>query len=157
MATYDSNQMMPDIALAIVNLNLDFLFKGNLITLTSDDIYQRYIQHFPLFPLTPCHGHSAWLLFFFAWFLSTYKILFSNVAINCQNSLILPQSIYKSHHCKRCGDTLWLCTKISPTKQIVLQKFFRLTLIFVHIIIFFQSRSITFFQFSSQKHHWTAH
>ena len=157
MATYDSNQMMPDIALAIVNLNLEFIFKGNLITLTSDVICRRYIQNFPLFPLTLCHGHSVWLLFSFAWFLSTYRTLFSNVAINYQNFLILPHSIYKPHHYKRYGDTLWLCTNISPIKQIVLQKFFRFTLIFVHILIFFQSRSITFFQFSSQKHHWIAH
>ena len=48
--TYDSNQMMSNIPLSLSNLKLEFLFKGNVISFTPDDLYRRYIQYLPLLP-----------------------------------------------------------------------------------------------------------
>ena len=39
---------MSDISLTLSNLKLEYRFKGNLITLISDDLYRRYIQYLPL-------------------------------------------------------------------------------------------------------------
>ena len=44
-ATYDSKQMMLNISLSLQNLKLEFSFIANVITLTPDDLYQRYIQY----------------------------------------------------------------------------------------------------------------
>ena len=48
--TYDSNQMMSDISLTLSNLKLEYRFKSNLITLTPDDLYRRYIEYLLLLP-----------------------------------------------------------------------------------------------------------
>ena len=48
--TYDSNQMMSDISLALSTLKLEYRYKSNFISLTPYDLYQRYIQCLPLLP-----------------------------------------------------------------------------------------------------------
>ena len=40
--------MMSDISLTLSNLKLEY--RGNVITLTPDYIYRRYIQYLPLLP-----------------------------------------------------------------------------------------------------------
>ena len=42
--------MMSDISLSLSNLKLEFRYKGNVITLTPDDLYQHYTQYFILLP-----------------------------------------------------------------------------------------------------------
>ena len=39
---------MSDISLALSTLKLEYRDKGNLIPLTPDDLYRRYIQYLPL-------------------------------------------------------------------------------------------------------------
>ena len=58
------------------------------------------------------------------------------MAINVPTFLSLLPNPYIPYHCKRCGSTICMYTQTSSTKRSVLQKFFRLTLILVHILIF---------------------
>ena len=42
--------MMLDISLTLSNLKFEYRCKGNVITLTPDYIYRRYILYLPLLP-----------------------------------------------------------------------------------------------------------
>ena len=48
ISTYDWNDTMSDISVSLLNLKLEFRFKGNIISLTPDGLYRRYIQYLPL-------------------------------------------------------------------------------------------------------------
>ena len=76
-ATYNSNQMMSDILLSLSNLKLAFRFKGNLITLTPDDLYRRYIQYFSLLPSDAM-----------TWSLSLVTLFYHAVPLDLQDAIV---------------------------------------------------------------------
>lgn len=72
---YISNQMTPDISIALSNLKPEFEFKGKLINLTPDDLYRRYIQLLPLLSSNVISKSFKLSTLFPTLFLLTCKIL----------------------------------------------------------------------------------
>ena len=149
--------MISDISLVLTNLKTDFRFKEDLTPSPSTTFISVIFNICLFFPLTQYHGHIAWSIFSFTCYLSTLRTSISKITINCPNFLSLPQTSYKPQYCKRCRNTLHLCTNISLTKRSVLQNSFHLTLILVHILIYLLIPLNHIFLFSSRNHHWTAY
>ena len=103
--------MMIVIALFLANLKFEFCFKRNIVVIRL--------------------GYT----FFHALLLDHQDVVFKD-GYQCPNlSLLTTKPLYTVSF-KRCGSTMCMYTQTSSTKRSVLQKFFRLTLILVHILIF---------------------
>ena len=75
--TYDSNQMMSDISLTLSNLKLEYRFNSNLITLTPDDLYRRYIEYLLLLP-----SHTM------TWYFSLVTLFYYALSLNLHNAIV---------------------------------------------------------------------
>ena len=126
--------MILDIALALANLRLEFRFKGNLIILTSYDLFRCYIQYMTLllFDTISC-SFSLVTLLYQKCYLSTSRIPLSRTVVNCPTFLTWLPNPYNLQNCKRRGNTLRSCTQKMSTKQSISQNFFHFIFILVHV------------------------
>ena len=69
--------MMSDISLTLSNLKLEYRFKSNLITLTPDDLYRRYIEYLLLLP-----SHTM------TWYFSLVTLFYYALPLNLYNAIV---------------------------------------------------------------------
>ena len=68
---------MLDISLALSTLKLEYYYKGNLISLTPDDLYRCYIQYLPLL-----------LSDAMIWYLSLVTLFYHALPLDLQDAII---------------------------------------------------------------------